>query len=219
MLITKVVLQKKDKTRCSVSIDGDYEFSISIDCVVKYGIKVGAEFSERQIEEFKEESERELALKKATSYLSKAIKTKKQLITYLKGKEYSDKAIYWVVDKLKEYGVIDDAKYARAYLEHNKSEGKKLVDFKLMGKGVKKTDIETARDGFIDNSKEIAKTLAEKRLKNKEITQELLQKTYRYLLGKGFSYDEIEFALKEFRKEYWYGKNINCWTNERSWPF
>ena len=70
-----------------------------------------------------------------------------------------------------------------------------------MMKGVNKNDILNAREGFLDSSKEIAENLADKRLKNKAITSELLQKTYRYLIGKGFSYEEAEYAIKKYKNE------------------
>lgn len=199
--ITDISYQKRDKNRCNVSVDGEYDFAVSLEQVIKYKIKVGTEFTDLELNEIKLEGEKEFALKKALNYISKALKTKKQVIIYLKGKGYSDKAVYYVIDKLKEYNFINDEEYAKAYLENNKTEGKKLVDYKLMMKGVNKNDILNAREGFLDSSKEIAENLADKRLKNKAITSELLQKTYRYLIGKGFSYEEAEYAIKKYKNE------------------
>ena len=40
--------------------------------------------------------------------------------------------------------------------------------------------------------------IVQKHLKNKEKTKENIAKTYRYLIGKGFSYEEASYALKFF---------------------
>ena len=69
-----------------------------------------------------------------------------------------------------------------------------------MQKGVSKNDIESARQNLTVDTMSTAYKLAEKRLKNKEITLELLSKTYRYLIGKGFSYEEVDSALKPFKE-------------------
>ena len=43
--------------------------------------------------------------------------------------------------------------------------------------------------------------LAQKRLKDKIITKELLAKTYRYLIGRGFSYEEASYAISDYKVE------------------
>ena len=76
-----------------------------------------------------------------------------------------------------------------------------MVEYKLMMKGVKKEDIGAAYDGVEIDAKQNAKNLAIKHLKNKEKSKENLAKTYRYLLGKGFSYEEANFALSELKED------------------
>ena len=122
--------------------------------------------------------------------------------TYLLNKGFSEKTVYYVIDKLKEYNYINDEEYVKRYLEiKSRTEGKRLSDYKLMMKGVKKSDIIQAREGFDDNSKENALNIATRKMKNKEPTRENLSKVYRYLIGKGFSYEDAEYAISFFRGE------------------
>ncbi len=200
-LVTEIKIQSKDKSKYSIFIDGEYSFAISADKVLEYKLKSGKEYSIDEIEEIKTEAEKELALQKALNYISKAIKTKKQVVIYLKGKGFSDKAVYNAVDKLKEYDYINDKEYAKLYLQNNRSAGKRLVDYKLMSKGVNKNDISLARNEVNEDFSEMAEKLADKRLRNKEITQENLQKTYRYLIGKGFSHEEALSVIKKYDNE------------------
>ena len=68
-----------------------------------------------------------------------------------------------------------------------------------MMKGVKKEDISLAFDNTTVSSKDNAKALAEKHIRNKELTKENIAKTYRYLIGKGFSYEEASYAISFFK--------------------
>lgn len=193
--ITALTIQKRDKQRCNLYIDEEFCSGISLETVYKHGLKVGLEVNETEIKELIYEGEKSFALEKAINYISKTIKTKKQVKTYLLGKGYSEEICFYCIDKLKEYGYIDDVEYSKKYIESIKNQGKKLSDYRLMMKGIRKEDIEKARVNMPDTEKENAKNLAEKYMKNKEITKENVMKTYRYLLGRGFSYESCEYAI------------------------
>ena len=70
-----------------------------------------------------------------------------------------------------------------------------------MMKGVKKDDINSAYEESDVHSRDNAKQLALKHLQNKEITKENIAKTYRYLIGKGFSYDDANYAINGLNEE------------------
>ena len=108
----------------------------------------------------------------------------------------------FIPNKLKEYSYIDDCEYSKRYIDSvSKTQGKRLVEYKLMQKGVKKQDISSAFDDCDIDAKANAKAVAQKYLKNKEITKENIAKTYRYLVGRGFSYDEAGYAIASFNSE------------------
>ena len=203
MKITGLKVQSKDKNRCNLYIDGDFKCGISVEATYKYGLKIGAEITNDMLNEVIFSSQKSQALTKAINYVSKSLKTKKQVKDYLLGKDFNIDIVYFVIDKLKEYGYIDDVEYSRKYIELNsKNKGERLIDYNLMQKGVKKEDIYLARESaVVDNFSSIL-TIVEKRLKNKEITRELLSKTYKYLIGKGFSYDDIDKVISKYKEEF-----------------
>ena len=175
---------------------------ISMETVLKNRLKVGQEVDQEQLKFILEESERTEALAKAVEYVSKALKTKRQVKDYLIRKGYSEETVWYCIDKLKEYNYINDCEYSKRYIESvSKTQGKKLVEYKLMMKGVKKQDISDAYEDCDIDSKENAKLIADKYLRNKERTKENKLKAYRYLIGRGFSYDEASFALSDFFEE------------------
>lgn len=200
-VITLVKVQEKDKRRCNVFVDGEFSFSLSVDLVIKYGIKKDANLNDFPLEDIKKEDNKNYAFSLALKYLSRALKTKKQVVTYLLNKGFDQDVVFSVIDKLKEYNYVNDEEYARRYLElKSSSEGKRLSDYKLMIKGLKKSDIDNARDSIEINSKENAFYLAQKKIKNKEINTENLSKVYRYLIGKGFSYEDANFAISSLKE-------------------
>lgn len=199
--ITAITVQEKNKKRCNIYIDGDFFIGLNAEIVYENNLKVGNEIDKDRLKEITIEKDKSDALSKAINYLSKSMKTKKQIKTYLLGKGYSEEVVYYCIDKLKEYNYINDTEYAEKYiLAKSKNEGKNLIQFKLMQKGVKKEDILNAFDDVEIDSKENARQLAEKRLKNKEITDELIVKTYRYIISKGFSYEDASYAIKPFKE-------------------
>ena len=202
--ITSIELQKKDKQRASIFVDGAFFSGVSMETVIKYHLKVGKTIDKKELAEILYVTEKEKALKKALDYVSKALKTKRQVREYLQSKEFSDEIVFNVLDKLIEYGLINDYNYCIRYIEtYSKTQGRKLMEYKLMLKGVSKKDIERAFgeiDGEIDNV-ENAYILAVKHLKGKERTLENYSKTYRYLANKGFLFEDIDKAIYRIKGE------------------
>ena len=194
-VITLISVQNKDKNRCNVFVDGEFNFAAYIDLIIKYGLKKGDELSDNLKEEILNEDLKTYSFSLALKYLQRGLKTKKQVVDFLKRKSCPDNVIYGTIDRLKELDYITDVEYAKRYIEtFSLSSGKRLLAYKLMSKGVKKADIEIADANVEIDSREVAANIAEKKLKNKTIDRIVLSKTFRYLIGKGFSYDDAEYA-------------------------
>lgn len=201
--ITAITTQQKNKDRCNIFIDGQFAFATSLEIVMRYRLKVGEQVSKADLQEIVLENDKIQAFDKAITYISKSLKTKKQVKEYLLRKGYSEQVVFNTIDKLKDYNLIDDAEYSKRYIESNaKTQGKRLFEYKLMMKGVKKSDIELGESEVEIDYNSNAKAIADKYLKHKEITKENIAKAYRYLIGKGFSYDQADCALKNYKEEF-----------------
>ncbi len=197
--ITQISVQTKNKNRCNLFVDGEFFAGVSTEVLLSERIKTGDEVDRTTLANLLFESEKKEALVKAVNYISKALKTKIQVRDYLLRKGYSEDIVWFCIDKLKEYEYIDDVEYSKRFINSvSKTNGKRLVEYKLMAKGVKKDDIAFAYENTDIDAKENAKAVADKYLKNKERTKEVKAKAYRYLISRGFSYDEANFALSNF---------------------
>ena len=99
--ITKIEVQSKDKTRANLYIDDKFCCGISIELVMKHGLKKDMKIDENYIKEIVLEDEKSKAMNKAVNYISSTLKTAKQIREYLRKKEYLPETIDYVIDKYK----------------------------------------------------------------------------------------------------------------------
>lgn len=196
--ITDIKPQAKNPKRVSVFLDGSYYCGLDLLTAVKYRLKSGMEIEENRLIEIQFEAEYQSAFDSALNFISKSVKTEKQVKDKLISKGYLDEIVDKAIEKLKEYGYVDDSDYSSRYVSTYKGvKGKLLIKNELRKKGVSDANAEKALSD-IENQAESAKKLAEKYLKNKEITKQNLLKCYKYLLSKGFDYDDCKSAIDSF---------------------
>ncbi len=199
--ITAITAQKNSKTRVNLYLDNKFFCGMELLTVMSERLKVGQTVSEKQLENIVFEAEYSLALNKALNYISKSMHTKSQLIKYLKGKQYSPKIVDAVMDKLTEYGYVDDLTFANQFTELKKqNSGKRKIAFELKQKGVDNKVIDEVLDKIEDES-DACLRVAEKYIKDRELDLKLRQSAYRYLLSKGFDYETVKEVLDKFYDE------------------
>lgn len=199
-VITKIEQQVKNKDRVNIYLDGEFRLGCSMDLVVLNHLKENIDISEEQLDSLVFENEKSMALTKAVTLLGKNLKTKKQMKDYLKGKGYIPKIIDYVLEKLAEYNYINDINYAKIYVRSVKHKyGKIKIINELKLKGVSQKDIDLVMEEFESDTEDIM-ALAHKYVKNKEITTELLSKMYRFLLSKGFEYEDVSAVVKSIKE-------------------
>lgn len=213
MKISKIEVQKNHNDRVSIFVDDEYYASMFLDTAVKYGIKKDCEVDEEDFKKYLVESEQNLAFNKAFNYMNTALKTSKQMRDYLKKKGYDESTISNVIDKLKEYNYINDRTFAESYVSTYKTKyGKNMLKTKLMEKGVAKSIIDEVLENYETNEVVIDKLLAKKVGKN-QLTHEFVTKCIRFLSSRGFSFDEINSAIKRYKESnnYEEGDNYESW--------
>ena len=198
--ITSITAQAKDKTRCNVYVDGRFCCGLTIEAVVKNRLKVGQSVTPERLAEIQLESEKNTALDKALTHLSATRKTEKQIREFLQKKGYLPAVIEYVIEKLRSYGFLNDGEYAEAYVEQAaKRKGGRLIRMELRGKGVTDAEIDGALEGLDEQAEmQTALALLQKYMRGKTADVQTLQKAYRHLMGKGFSYDVAKEALSSY---------------------
>ena len=191
--ITSIEPQVKDKTRCSIFIDGRFYCGIKLEVAVKYRLKAGMVIDKAQLDIIQLENEKAQAVDKALTHISASPKTRKQIRDFLSKKGYVDAVIDYVIDRLDYYGYADDRQYCKMYVESVSGKSKRAIEVELLKRGIDKDVIEEELSDLSDDEEEVL-TLLKKYLKGKELSKENVYKGCRYLISKGYDYDTVKAA-------------------------
>ena len=198
--ITEISPQVKDKARVNVYLDGRFFCGLDLVTAAEYRLKTGMEITEERLTDIQREAEESRAYNKAIAYLGTALKPSKTVYDYLVKKGYTEQLAAAAVEKLTEYGFLDDEEYAKVYADSHKcKKSALLVRKELEQKGIGEEEIARALSDFPENDGAFA--LFVKYVRGKPECVETYQKAFRYLLGKGFSYEAAKSALERWKDE------------------
>lgn len=195
--ITSIEQQKKDKTRCSVYVDGVFYCGLKVEVAIKYRLKAGMAIEKSELDEIQLASEKLQATERAMNRLSATLKTKKQMSDFLAGKGYTQAVIEYVIGKLEGYGYIDDYAYCRAYVNSVNGKGKNAIRAALIKRGADRGAIGSALEEMETDEGEVFAVL-EKYMRGKENTRQNLAKATRHLIARGYDYDEAKAAISKY---------------------
>ena len=139
---------------------------------------------------------------KAMSLLLFQDRTEKELEHRLLQNGFSEDAVAGTMDYVKEYGYIDDARYAANFIMlKGESKSKKEIEYKLKQKGVDSDIIYEAFRELTGDTKAL-KNAIRLRLRGggKEISDERKkQKLIAYLVRRGFDIHDIVSEIKDVK--------------------
>lgn len=198
-IITELKIQKNNRKRVSVFVDGEFVTGLESIIVAAKGLKVGDEIDSETLIEISKNSLLAEAFDKALQYISKGLRTEYEIRVYLQKKDYPQFVIEGVVNKLFEYKYLNDEAYLKSYLNcYSQTRGINRIKHDLAAKGLKGEFV----DGFLselDGQDEAALCAAEKYVRlHKNFDR---AKLGRYLYSKGFDYSSIDYALKQMGSE------------------
>lgn len=185
------------ENKVHIYIDGEYKMTVDSDFVNSLGYCENYEIESEELACLERAVSSRRAFNKACDLLSLRDHSEKELILKLRQKGYGE-AAYEAVEKLKEYGYIDDERFAKTYaaeLMRIKKFGKRRIEEELYKKGVRRDIIFETLEGLVFEQSELVELIKRKyeRFLNDE---KGVRKTVNALLRKGYSYGEIKDALK-----------------------
>lgn len=201
--ITKIETGKRNKERVNVYIDDEYAFSINMELVYKFGLKVNEEVDKEKLIEISKSENLSKCKESALRTIERSYKTEKEIRDKLLSKEFDSETIDSTIDFLIEYGFIDDSKFVSMYIKDRiRTQGRNKIRYSLISKGVNKLLIEEAFSTLDrDDEMERAIILCEKKYlnisKREDDDFKIKNKLTRYLLGRGYDYDIAKEVIKE----------------------
>ena len=167
--------------------------------LARHNLKTGQQLDKQFFDDLIVENGDYACFNRSLSLLAKVMKTEKQLREYLNEKKYPKSCIDKAVDKLKDYGYINDQAFCENYVNlSGESKSKRKIRFELLQKGVKNELIDQVLEKLSDeNERQVCLKFAQKFMKNREIDVKTKQKFYNHLAGKGFNFSDISQAWEE----------------------
>lgn len=196
-------LEELSRSRSKVYIDGEFAFVLYKGELRLYHLRVGEEIAQKDYDEIWNEVLPKRAKLRAMNLLAKREYTEKQLFDRLKAGFYPQEIIREALEYVAGFHYTDDLRYACDYIAgHEDSRSRRRIEQDLIGKGIDKHTLERAwarweEQGGCQDEAAMIRALLKKRgydAESAEIRER--QKTYAFLMRKGFSGEAVRKALK-----------------------
>jgi regulatory protein len=200
--ITALKLQKRNHQRVNVYLDGEYAFGLAR--IVAAWLAVGTELSEEKIAQLKTEDQHESAYQRALNLINFRPRTEEEIRQNLQRHNLEEEIIQYVLRRLKENGLVNDAGFAQNWVENRaelRPRSRRALAYELKQRGVDSAIIEQTIDQVDDSAMayQAAQRQAHK-IKNME-WREFRLKMLRFLAQRGFSYEVSAEAARRVWEE------------------
>lgn len=194
--ITALEVQKRNKERVNVYLDGEYAFSVDLMSAAR--LRKGQVLAKSEIAALKDEGIISKAFERSLRYLASRPRTVQEIRRKLKEKDTPEDAIDAVIERLEKFGYVNDAEFARLWIR-DRSEfsprGPMALRSELRSKGISQNIIDEALNDL--GTTELAMQAARKKLRSlRGLDQFTFRKKLSGFLGRrGFRYDTIREVI------------------------
>ncbi len=195
------------RDRYSVYVDEAYSFSLSETALIDSKLHSGLELSRQQVEDFKKLSLDDKLYNRALRYVAMRQRTEWEVKVYLERKGADTPLLPSILNKLSILGLIDDEKFARAYINDRqllRPTSRRKIIMELQKKHVGEEIVQRALaekadiDGENPEQTALSEVITRKRRQSKyQDDTKLMQ----YLARQGFGYGDIKAALNKTEED------------------
>ena len=195
--ITALVVQKRNKERVNVYLDGEFAFGLAMIEALK--LHKGQKLSDEDIARLKALDEIEKAHERALNYLSYRPRSVDEVRRNLLEK-YPETAVEAVIERLERAGLLNDQEFARFWVENRdrfKPRSERALRYELRQKGISDADIDLALEAL--DEEDAARRAAEDRARRyRNADEETFRKRMSdFLARRGFSYGIIRDVVDQ----------------------
>ncbi|MBQ7954359.1 MAG: regulatory protein RecX [Lachnospiraceae bacterium] len=209
MIVTDIV--EHTKSRCKVYINQEFAFVLYKGELRLYGVEKERELSRENYLKLIKEVLPKRAKLRAMNLLKSREYTRRQLGDKLRQGLYPEEVIEEALDYVASYKYIDDERYALSYIRyHSEQKSRKSLELSLLKKGIDKNIIRRAwilweeEGNRQDEEAQIRRLLEKRKFDGCTADAKEIQKTYAFLMRKGFSGETIRKFVKNDRNDDFY---------------
>jgi regulatory protein len=201
--ITAIQVQKRNKERVSIFLDGEYAFGLPM--IEAAHLRKGQILAEQDISQLQAIDERHQAYEYAVRYLGHRPRSIREIRRKLAQRDVEDVVIDHVIERLDSLGYVDDLEFARWWVrnrEEFRPRGPMALRAELRKKGIDNAFIDQAIEELVDPL-DSARKAAQKKFSNYRRADDI---TFRrrmtgYLSRRGFDYDTVRTVIDELLDE------------------
>lgn len=201
MIVTQIV--ELGRARSKVYIENEFAFVLYKGELRLFHVREGEEISEEDYRKILTEILPKRAKLRAMNLLKNKEYTAWELRKKLRDGDYPENIIDEAIKYVESYRYIDDLRYAVDYITaHEDMRSRRRIEHDLMNKGISGSILEQAwliwegKGGIQDEEAMIAKLLDKRHYDPETSDIKEKQKTYAFLMRKGFSDDAVRKAMK-----------------------
>ena len=207
--ITRVERQRKNGARRSIFVDDEFAFGVAEETYLRYSLFVGRTLEESEIDEIGIFDEGYRAKLIAMALLDRRLRSIAEIREHLAKKEFPLRAVESTLKYLEDFGEIDDARFAAAYI-NDRLLKRKIAPGRLRSelrqKGVASEIIDEALAELVDDDRELSLALEAARSKDRRLRDSDRKKRENrivaFLQSRGFRWSVIAPTLKVLRAEW-----------------
>lgn len=203
MVVTQI--EEISKTRSKVYIEQEFAFVLYKGELRLYHVQEGEELPEEDYCRICNEVLPKRAKLRAMNLLKKKEYTREELRRKLKQGLYPERILEEALDYVEAYRYIDDFRYALDYITYHESgKSSKRIEQDLMNKGISRENFAKAwakweaQGGKQDEQAMIAQLLQKRHYDMEQADSREQQRTYAFLMRKGFSGEAVRRALSKY---------------------
>lgn len=196
MKISALKQQVKNPQRVSVFVDDKYEFSLSLDEVVKYKVKNGDELDKAALKKYKQISQDGKLRARCLEWLLNRPHSTREFRDYLYRKKADPALSEKLIEEFSAKGYLNDTKFAAWFidLQSRKNKSQRAIRAELLKKGIAGEALDQAlEENEIDELAALKEIIAKKQKLSRYKKDPL--KLAQYLTSQGFSYQEVKKCL------------------------
>lgn len=198
--ITEIADQARDPERVSVFLDGQFAFGVAREIAAREGLFVGRSLSAAEVADLLRADEAARATNAALHFLGYRPRSEREVRDRLRRRGFSDEAIEAAVARLLDWRYLDDAEFARFWVENraeHQPRGRRRLRAELRAKGVDADLVDQAIDEAGGDEFPAALALARKRVTSLRGLDPLVQRRRLagFLQRRGYDWDIVRSVL------------------------
>jgi len=208
VIISDLRVQKRNKNRFSIYVDGRYRFSLDEHTLGRAGFHIGDEIDEKTINNLTSRDEFFRARDYGMMLLSYRDRSEQEFRRRLLDRAYKREVVEEVIELFKRENLINDRLFAEKWIEHilnSRPMGAMRIKHELRVKFVDEQVVDDVVADMIDSEKErsLAQAAADKKMRalkgysDEKVRNRLLQ----HLKSRGFQFDIIHEVMKEYVRD------------------